>query len=419
MRKQTKLLLGDNIESLSKLPDNSIDSIVTDPPYGLKFMGKKWDYNVPTKEFWAEAFRVLKPGGHVLSFGGTRTYHRMVVNLEDGGFEIRDCISWLYGSGFPKSLNIGKAVDKIQGNERESIGIKDNVMINITKGTSPYEGQFTALKPAQELICMARKPISEKTIAENVMKWGTGGLDIDGSRVESNEELGRNNKTNPFDNNVDNGGIWNRGSENIKPLDTRGQVEGRFPANIILDEEAGKMLDEQSGVTVTKADPNYKHNKTDSGSEIFNGRGTYTPRQDSGGASRFFYSAKVSKKERNMGLDGFEEKDNKKIVFPENEYIGSDGSVRSNKHTTAKNNHTTLKPITLMSYLINLVTPKNGIVLDPFMGSGSTGIAALLNDYRFCGMEMNEEYFKIAEARINNYELYREFLDKKPNLKKH
>src|ERR1035437_10967560 len=126
MRKQTKLLLGDNIESLSKLPDNSIDSIVTDPPYGLKFMGKKWDYQVPSVEFWKEVYRVLKPGGHVLSFGGTRTYHRMVVNLEDGGFEIRDCISWLYGCGFPKSVNIGKAVDKIQGNEREVVGISDN-----------------------------------------------------------------------------------------------------------------------------------------------------------------------------------------------------------------------------------------------------------------------------------------------------
>jgi site-specific DNA-methyltransferase (adenine-specific) len=215
-------MLGDNIKSLQKLPDNSIDSIVTDPPYGLSFMGKKWDYDVPSVEFWKEVYRVLKPGGHVLSFGGTRTYHRMVVNIEDAGFEIRDQIMWLYGSGFPKSHNIGKAVDKIQGNDREVVGemkgagstgttyisgqdhhdgLDKGVFKSSyigTKGQSPYEGWGTALKPANEPICVARKPLSEKSVAENVLKWGTGGINIDGCRVEykSDDDISGWNKKN-------------------------------------------------------------------------------------------------------------------------------------------------------------------------------------------------------------------------------
>ena len=200
--KRIKLMKGDNMKSLKELPDNSIDSVVTDGPYGLSFMNKKWDYDVPSVEFWKEVYRVLKPGGHVLSFGGTRTYHRMVVNIEDAGFEIRDQIQWLYGSGFPKSHNIGKAVDKLEGNEREVVGSKgtyrdirsgsldaqltedrDRIEVLETKATSPYEGWGTALKPANEPICVARKPLSEKSVAENVLKWGTGGINVDGSRV--------------------------------------------------------------------------------------------------------------------------------------------------------------------------------------------------------------------------------------------
>ena len=196
-----KLILGDCLEEMKNLPDNSVDSIVTDPPYGLKFMGKKWDYNVPSVEIWQEALRVLKPGGHLLSFGGSRTYHRMAVAIEDAGFQIRDQIMWVYGSGFSKSHNIGKSVDKLQGNKREVLGIRtngnkvggantyddDNYVwdkpFEETKGTSPYEGWGTALKPAHEPICMARKPLSERTIALNVLKWGTGGINIDGCRV--------------------------------------------------------------------------------------------------------------------------------------------------------------------------------------------------------------------------------------------
>ena len=192
---KTKLMLGDNILSLKKLPDNSVDSVVTDPPYGLSFMGKKWDYDVPSVQLWKEVYRVLKPGGHLLSFGGTRTYHRMVVNIEDAGFEIRDQIMWLYGSGFPKSHNIGKAVDKLQGNDREvdeektELYKRDSEYVfsgddetrkeyKITKGTSEWEGWGTALKPANEPICVARKPLSEKSVAENVLRWGTGGINV-------------------------------------------------------------------------------------------------------------------------------------------------------------------------------------------------------------------------------------------------
>ena len=201
MVKRVKLMQGDNLESLKKLPDNCIDSVVSDPPYGLSFMGKKWDYDVPSVEFWKEVYRVLKPGGHVLSFGGTRTYHRMVVNIEDAGFEIRDQIMWIYGSGFPKSLNIGIAIDKqagLIGHRAKAFVVagqgaqkdKDTGLdlpnpdrkIEPYKAQNEYEGWGTALKPANEPICVARKPLSEKSVAENVLKWGTGGINIDRMR---------------------------------------------------------------------------------------------------------------------------------------------------------------------------------------------------------------------------------------------
>jgi len=268
---KVKLMLGDNMKSLKELPDNSIDSVVCDSPYGLSFMGKKWDYDVPTKELWEEVYRVLKPGGHLLSFGGTRTYHRMVVNIEDAGFEIRDQIQWITGQGFPKSHNIGKAYDKKMG--------------NITKGNSKYEGQGTALKPANEPICLARKPLSEKTIVDNVIKWGTGGLNIDGCRIGSDvikSQMGTKNKDNKDS-------IYGYYEKQNEPTFN----EGRFPANIILDEEAGRLLDEQSGIK-----------KSSKRGSKYNKDNTYS---DKGGASRFFYSPKVSKKERNMGLDSFEE----------------------------------------------------------------------------------------------------------------
>lgn len=433
--KKTKLMMGDNILSLKKLPDNSIDSIVTDPPYALTpsknakvgFMGKLWDSHVPSVEFWEEVYRVLKPGGHVLSFGGTRTYHRMVVNLEDAGFEIRDCISWLYGSGFPKSMNIGKNVDKIQGNEREVVaengtkpiqtsgrinsessqsGKFDREINTITKGSSPQEGQGTGLKPAQELICMARKPISEKTITDNVLKWGTGGINVDGCRIGSDI---RNNGSSLRDING-NGLDAQISSQTERIIREDSIVTGRFPANIILDEEAAKALDNQSGIVSQGHWPKGAtkgFGEFGGGSSLYEGVG---PKDKSkSGASRFFYVAKVSSKERNMGLgDGFEDKQTDGSIGLHS--VG--GSPTKDNKRVMKNFHPTVKPINLLTYLVRLVTPTNGIVLDPYMGSGSTGIASQLEGFDFIGMEMDEDYFKIASERISKWEEYKKLIKK-------
>ena len=404
---------------MKKLPDNSVDSIVTDPPYGLKFMGKKWDYEIPSVEIWQEAIRVLKPGGHLLSFGGSRTYHRMAVAIEDAGFEIRDQIMWVYGSGFPKSHNIGKAVDKLQGNEREEqderggaiqkgsvawsgndrsggkgSGFKEKFVD--TKGTSPHEGWGTALKPAHEPICMARKPLSESTIAENVLKWGTGGINIDACRVEAQKGDvfgggGLNSPVNGFMGNTEN--TYKKGTGFRDD-----SAQGRFPANFIhdgSDEVVGLFPDTKgairnpTGKQILNPDTGWnKNSMTDTTVRGFN---------DSGSAARFFYCAKSSKKDRNEGLEGFEEK---KLTER-----GSDGerdknSIVTRGTTENKNNHPTVKPTTLMQYLVRLVTPKNGTVLDPFMGSGSTGKACVLEGFDFIGIELDPEYCKIAEARI-------------------
>lgn len=440
--KDYKLMLGDNIESLKKLPDNSIDSIVSDPPYGLSFMNKKWDYEVPSVEFWREVYRVLKPGGHILSFGGTRTYHRMVVNIEDAGFEIRDQIMWIYGSGFPKSHNISKAIDatiktgksnpkainqsemtKTDGKVVEVLQpnngiLGDKKLVTKTIGASletseaqQYEGWGTALKPANEPICLARKPLSEKSVAQNVLKWRTGGINVDGTRIGTDDVLIRDNKNSPF--NVNSG--WN--SNNCVGMKT-GSQEGRFPANLIFE----CCCDVLEKGDLIKGNENYKWNNTDcNDANTFKSRGKYTPRteqpdvhtnphcpcyqldQQSGGASRFFYVAKVSKKERNLGVDSVEIAKN---VIPQGEAFGN-GSAITDVVKGKGNNHPTVKPINLLTYLCRLITPPNGIVLDPFMGSGSTGISAQLEGFGFIGMEMDADYFKIAEARIDNWEQYK------------
>lgn len=419
MENEFTLLEGNNLETLKTLPDNSVDSVVTDPPYGLSFMNKKWDYDVPSVELWREVYRVLKPGGHLLSFGGTRTYHRMVVNIEDAGFEIRDQIMWLYGSGFPKSLNIGKAIDKVEGNEREVVGenpynklrgeTTDGVWKKgietgfggksmIDKGDSEGEGWGTGLKPANEPIVVARKPISENTIAENFIKWGVGGFNIDECRV--------------------------------------GLQDGRFPANIILecicDEvikgEKGEVITNNNGINKTGDNGIYgkykevvRVNFTDKGDIHTNPECPCRLLDDqsgdsksSGSASRFFYVAKTSKAERNMGLDEFEDKES---VLPglnsfdnEGNRLRADGSIIP--PLVSKNNHPTIKPVNLMSYLCKLVTPNGGVILDPFMGSGGTGIAALLNGFKFIGCELDPEYCRISEARISQYEKYKKFLKK-------
>jgi len=419
-----QLINGDCIEEMKKMPENSVDSIITDPPYELGFMGKSWDNTGIANDvkMWQEALRILKPGGYLLSFGGTRTYHRMACAIEDAGFEIRDMVEYLYGSGFPKSLNIGKAVDKLQGNERKEIemtfpdgskprktaghfAVGENIPRNTkyTKGNSPYEGYGTALKPATELICMARKPLSEKTVAKNVLKWGTGGINIDGCRVESSGDHKR-----PFvERKTKDSGEWEDKSGICKPFQPSNK-EGRFPANLILDEEAGKMLDEQSGVSKDGVAIRRHGNKA---------KGTFPVKIKSGsvdvgyggkgGASRFFYCAKASKGERNAGCEGFYWLDGKPTtrdiwtqLTEENEANKDNPTFK--RHNVARGNiHPTVKPLSLMRYLCTLTkTPNGGIVLDPFMGSGTTGIACINTGRDFIGIEQDKEYCKIARARL-------------------
>jgi len=420
-----KLLHGDCLDKLKELEDNSIDAVVTDPPYGLSFMGKKWDYDVPKQEVWEECMRVLKPGGHLLAFAGSRTYHRMAVRVEDAGFEIRDQIMWLYGSGFPKSHNIGKAVDALtktgksnpkalrevrMGDDYEPTGQKDykkgrmfsseiendntNQLIE-----NEWEGWGTALKPAHEPIVMARKPI-KGTVAQNVLEHGVGGLNIDGCRVQYQNgfenEFSETYLKSGHSKEDDGGDVLNisGGKRNGVYVNT----EGRFPANIILDEEAGKILDQQSGTTKSnKRSP--KNNKKTEGTL------TYTPPQaiyndnnthaDEGGASRFFYCPKVSKKERDEGLQGEE-----KIIKGRDEGQDKTSIAYKARPIARKNIHPTVKPSALMEYLIRLVTPKGGVVLDPFMGSGSTGKACAREGMSFVGIEMDDEYIDIAKQRV-------------------
>ena len=423
-----KLILGDCLEKLKDLADNSVDSIVTDPPYGLSFMGKKWDYDVPSVEIWKECYRVLKHGGHLLAFGGSRTYHRLAVNVEDAGFEIRDQIMWIYGSGFPKSHNIGKSVDKKLGNKRQTVGVskagktalgqnsgwnshENKTKIDITKGSSQWEGWGTALKPAHEPIVMARKPLSEKSVADNVLKWGTGGVNIDDSRIQHDEPLKTTNRTKK-------GNTWNdknSGFRNNLPNLASASPSGRFPANVIFDEEASKILDEQSGI-LNKQGKCKTDNKSGWQNEYVGGDKVNAVERklylDTGGASRFFYCAKTSKKDRNEGLEHLEGKQvgtlNANSSDLENyggSSLGSSSLKGKHKPPQLKQNfHPTVKPTKLMAYLVNLVTPKNGIVLDPFMGSGSTGKACIQKGFDFIGIEMQEEYMDIAKARIEHEE---------------
>lgn len=373
-----KLLLGDCIDRMKELAENSVDSIVTDSPYGLKFMNKSWDYVVPSVDIWKEALRVIKPGGHLLSFGGTRTYHRMVVNIEDAGFEIRDCIQWLYGSGFPKSLNIKEG---------------------------DFNGWGTALKPANEPIVVARKPLEKGlTVAENVVKWGTGAINIDGSRIEYQSDAdaasatpqGKVTSKKPKDGYAKAAGIESDRHEIDRP-----ELNGRWPANIILDEDAAKALDEQSGPCKTGG----RKIKTNCGDAFFKVNvDTVLPEDKGSGASRFFYVAKASKSERNAGLEGMPAKH--VGTYAQDEWSRNNmGNTPDAKREPVQNFHPTVKPIKLMQYLINLVTPPQGTVLDPFMGSGSTGVAAKNLNRKFIGIELNEEYFEIAKNRINKLQL--------------
>lgn len=355
-------MTGDCIEAMAELSPDSVDSIVTDPPYGLGFMGKAWDDLPPGVEWARECLRLLKPGGHLLAFGGSRTYHRLACAVEDAGFEVRDQMMWLYGSGFPKSHNL--------------------------KGER--EGWGTALKPAHEPIVVARKPLIG-TVAENVLAHGTGALNIDGCRIgiAPGDEPSAGHRTATFGT-----------QETVSGGDGSGgwkAAEGRWPANVILDEEAGRLLDEQSGDISSQ-----KTRNKPTGGTPWHGTGLGTVRSmvnygDTGGASRFFYCAKASKGERNAGLDALPDKVRRRV---------NSGGLENDPRwapVIAKNNHPTVKPISLMRYLVRLVTPPEGTVLDPFLGSGTTGCAAALEGFDFIGIEREPEYVAIAEARIKHW----------------
>jgi len=378
----TEILCGDNLPILQEMLDNSVDAIVTDPPYGLSFMGKRWDYDVPSVELWAECLRVLKPGGHLLAFAGTRTQHRMAVRIEDAGFEIRDMIAWVYGSGFPKSLDVSKAIDKAAGAEREVVGIAGRSKIgggNIattgmlggdyylsapaTDAAKQWDGWGTALKPALEPITLARKPLAERTVAANVLEWGTGGVNVDGCRVSTSDSWTRIASETPCHEGYGDGAFRFKNAGQM-------HTQGRFPANFIHDgsDEVVRLFPQStSGANPTRRGGMGYHGAE--GQESCD-----APRgAESGSAARFFYCAKASRSEREAGLEG------------------------------DKCTHPTVKPIALMRYLCRLVTPPGGVVLDPFTGSGTTGCAATLEGFGFVGIEREAEYAEIARRRIEHW----------------
>jgi len=452
-----KVICGDNVEVMKNIPDNSIDTIVTDPPYGLSFMGKKWDYDVPSVDTWKECLRVLKPGGTALIFAGSRTQHRMAVNVEDAGFILKDCIEyfvnydwidfynslnrdqqkifsnltsdnkmfWIVGSGFPKATDISKQLDK--GHKRKIVGIdrtkqrpnakesraKDNavgkfgMMGDAGQTTEPFteeaklwEGwKSHGLKPAYEPILIATKQ-NDGTYANNALKWGVSGLNIDGGRIDY---LNKKDKGDPKRFQKTNGGVFLASD----PANTEVGIKGRFPANIILDNEAGKLLDEQSGIS-NGDNPNRKPRgniPTNGVTQFGTSQNPKPNRSDKGGASRFFknipldsrmiYVPKASKSERNKGLKEKQELSLRPSGIAFNDHSGI--------HTEKKkgNFHLTVKPLKLMQYLCTLTkTPTGGIVLDPFTGSGTTGLACKNLGRDFIGIEKEEEYCKIAKRRI-------------------
>ena len=486
---------GDCVELMRAMPDCSVDSIVTDPPYGLEFMGKDWDAPwkaKPSKEFneiesgtlggfsrlpnhsrvnnvrceacqrwkfssnpcdcdnpkfpnarldaltvfqqWftevaAEALRVLKPGGHLLAFGGTRTYHRMACAIEDAGFEIRDSIHWVYGSGFPKSHNIGKNIDKHLNADRQPTGEVrkggwrpggngGNLMNNAGGGLPDivetvaatdearrWEGWGTALKPAHEPVVVARKPL-QSTVAGNVLEWGTGGLNIDGCRVAGVMD-----------------GTWGAtqkssigyGGTDVTDYQTQPHAAGRWPANVVFDRTAGEALDQQSGERPSAGEYTHSLSKPERPWAPFGGMAKTGQAKrsnkyhgETGGASRFFtqadwgpddwpfvYQAKPSRKERNAGLDGLPERSAAER-YETLHTLNADNQQR----LPASNHHPTVKPVALMRHLVRLVTPPGGVVLDPFAGSGTTLVAAVLEGMNAVGCEMTEEYLPIIRGRV-------------------
>lgn len=463
----------------------SVDAIVTDPPYGLEFMGKEWDRpwavsdkqkvgyagrednltlpahgdnrnancracggrargakrcacSIPNwdrnpasdmaavqtwHQAWAvEALRVLKPGGHLVAFGAPRTYHRLACAIEDAGFEIRDSLMWLFGSGFPKSLDVSKSLDKAAGAEREIVGTQHKLDAGFQRHagngraqpefyrthdialTAPataeaerWQGWGTALKPAYEPIVLARKPLTG-TVAANVLAYGTGGINVDGCRIEHDGRGGiwgdhgqnpANHKAQPGSDGTTMGDGWN------SPGSHRHEA-GRWPANVVLDEAAAELLDLQTGErpsTLSRLGAGGANPSDVVKPGLFGVGGGGYVYGDSGGPSRFFYTAKASRSEREAGLEDFERQRR------------SDGRAKDIENprlrtTARRNDHPTVKPVALMRWLCRLVTPPGGLVLDPFMGSGSTRVAALAEGFDFLGIELDDHYAAIAAARL-------------------
>jgi len=426
-----QLHLGDCLEVLAGLPENSVDTCITDPPYELGFMGKKWDSSgiAFQPETWQAVFRVLKPGAILLAFGGTRTYHRMVCAIEDAGFEIRDTIAWVYGSGFPKSYNIGKGIDKQAGAEREVIGkyqSPENTsggkgrkfcfggqpldgLPNVTKGNSGWDGWGTALKPAFEPIVVAMKPV-DGNFVNNALTWGVAGYWIDGGRIPG-EPIPINKLEE-----------WSGFGQKIKP-EYKQEINniGRFPANLIHDGS-----DEVVGLFPSPHGAGYARqgNDMERKGNIYFTKGISMNNGmrfgDSGSAARFFYCAKASRSERNAGLEGMEKIESTvhlargkcikcgawRNAGQEKCSCGGEFDINKNPKSKSSNHHPTVKPIALMRYLVRLTkTPTGGIVLDPFMGSGTTGIACVLEGRDFIGIEREAEYVEIAEKRIAEAQL--------------
>lgn len=488
---------GNCLDELKNIPDNYVDAIVTDPPYGLGdsdpnyvidalkmwmdgdrahipagkgFMGKQWDAFVPPPAVWDECFRVLKPGGYVLVFAGTRTVDLMGLSVRMAGFEIRDSITWIYAQGFPKSLDISKAIDKVAGAERKVIGkasyhsnqhsfadagkysgtdFRADITAPATPEAQQWSGWGTALKPASEPIIMARKPLSEKTVAKNVLKWGTGGINIDGTRIGTEERTDKITENGFGANFMDDG--WQPSGKTYEKT-----VTGRFPSNVMFshadecvevgvvqdsyainktEEWSGfgqkerpdyesesktvdvpiyecvegcpvKELDEQTEGKITQG--HWANTKVTGFGEFGGGTSEYLgvgrkAEEKGGGASRFFYVAKASKKDRNEGLGGLEEKG--KVFNGKNEESAGNapGSVEDKFTTKPQSNfHPTVKPTSLMRQLVKMVAPEGAIILDPFAGSGSTGKASVLEGRRFIGIEMTDEYLPIIQGRLEH-----------------
>ncbi len=425
---------------MSKLPDCSVDSVVTDPPYHLTsgkkggsgeasvnlntphgrarittgFMGKKWDGGDVAHDpaVWRECLRLLKPGGHLLAFGGSRTYHRLACAIEDAGFEIRDQIQWIYGSGFPKSLDVSKAIDAAAGAEREALPrirvdgkatgnggatFMSGSTVNmdypnaVTDAAKQWNGWGTALKPAHEPIVLARKPLIS-TVAQNVLQHGTGGLNIDGCRIGIEQRTYKGMSANQP-------AVGTFRDDNWQPKDIEVTVNGRWPANVIHDgsEEVLARFPESNGGAWPANGARFGYS---GGERQQNGERT---EMDTGNAARFFYCAKASKEDREEGLEHsgrqYVRRDDGQPYGTNTNTHRPDGSKR--KPVPPKGNyHPTVKPTDLMRYLCRLVTPPGGIVLDPFCGSGSTGKAAILEQLNFIGIELSAEYCELSQKRI-------------------